>query len=124
MLPPFRLGLGGVLGSGRQYLSWIALDDAVGALQHAIRTESLRGPINTVAPQAVTNRAFTETLGRVLGRPTLLPLPAFAARLMFGEMADALLLASTRVQPAKLVASGYSFRYAELESALRHLLQR
>ena len=122
MLPPFRLGLGGVLGSGRQYMSWIALDDAVGAIQHAIATEALQGPTNVVAPQAVTNQEFTKTLGAVLGRPTVIPLPAFAARLMFGEMADELLLASTRVQPAKLRASGYGYRYPELEGALRHLL--
>ncbi len=123
MLPPFRLGLGGVLGSGRQFISWIALDDAIGAIEHALVTDALLGPINAVTPQAVTNQEFTKTLGKVLGRPTILPLPAFAARLMFGEMADALLLASTRVQPAKLLASGYRFRYPELEGALRHLLQ-
>jgi uncharacterized protein len=123
MLPPFRLGLGGVLGSGRQYMSWIALDDAVAAIQHAIVTDGLQGPVNAVAPHAVTNQEFTKTLGKVLGRPTVLPMPAFAARLMFGEMADELLLASARVQPAKLQASGYSFRYPELEGALRHLLE-
>jgi hypothetical protein len=122
MLPPFRLGLGGTLGSGRQYMSWIALDDAVGAIHHAVVTEPLQGPTNAVAPQPVTNQAFTKALGSVLRRPTLLPLPAFAARLIFGEMADELLLASTRVQPAKLQASGYSFRYPELEGALRHVL--
>jgi len=124
ILPPFRLGLGGMLGSGRQYMSWIALDDAIGAIQHAIVTDSLQGPINAVAPQAVTNQEFTKTLGKVLGRPTVVPLPAFATRLMFGEMADELLLASARVQPAKLLASGYRFRYPELEGALRHLLAR
>jgi uncharacterized protein (TIGR01777 family) len=124
MLAPFRLGLGGVLGSGRQYMSWIALDDAVGAIQHAIVTDALQGPTNVVAPQAVTNQEFTKTLGAVLRRPTVLPLPAFAARLMFGEMADELLLASARVQPTKLLASGYRFRYPELEGALRHVLAR
>jgi hypothetical protein len=124
MLPPFRLGLGGVLGNGRQYMSWVALEDTVGAIEHAISTVDLQGPTNVVAPQAVTNYEFTKTLGRVLGRPTAIPLPAFAARLMFGEMADELLLASTRVQPAKLLASGYRFRYPELASALRHLLAR
>jgi uncharacterized protein len=123
MLPPFRLGLGGVLGSGQQYISWIALDDAVGVIERAIVTDALAGPINVVTPQALTNQEFTKTLGKVLGRPTIFPLPAFAARLMFGEMADALLLASTRVQPAKLLALGYNFRYPELEGALRHLLQ-
>jgi uncharacterized protein (TIGR01777 family) len=124
MLPPFRLGLGGVLGSGRQYMSWIALDDAVGTIQHVIVTDALQGPTNAVVPQAVTNREFTRTLGAVLGRPTVVPLPAFAARLMFGEMADEVLLASTRVQPAKLLASGYRYRYPELQAALRHLLAR
>jgi uncharacterized protein (TIGR01777 family) len=124
MLTPFRLGMGGVLGSGQQYVSWIALDDAIGAIQHAIVTALLQGPVNAVAPQAVTNQQFTKVLGKVLGRPTIFPMPAFAVRLMFGEMADELLLASTRVQPAKLVASGYGFRYPELEAALRHLLQR
>jgi uncharacterized protein (TIGR01777 family) len=124
MLPPFRLGVGGVLGSGQQYLSWIALDDVVGVMQHALVSAALQGPTNAVAPRAVTNQEFTQALGTVLGRPTVLPLPAFAARLMFGEMADALLLASARVQPAKLLASGYQFRYPELEEALRHLLAR
>jgi uncharacterized protein (TIGR01777 family) len=122
MLPLFRLGLGGVLGSGRQYMSWIALDDVVGAIQHAIVTDALQGPTNAVAPNAVTNQEFTKTLGKVLGRPTAIPLPAFGARLMFGEMADELLLASARVQPTKLLASGYQFRYPELEDALRHVL--
>jgi uncharacterized protein len=122
LLPPFRLGLGGVLGSGRQYMSWIALDDVVGVIQQAIVSDALRGPTNAVAPRAVTNEEFTKILGRTLGRPTVLPLPAFAARLMFGEMADELLLASTRAEPAKLLASGYQFRYPELEHALRHLL--
>ena len=122
MLPAFRLGLGGVLGSGQQYMSWIAIDDAVGAMQHAIVTDTLQGPANAVAPRAVTNQEFTKTLGRVLRRPTAIPLPAFAARLMFGEMADELLLASARVQPTKLLASGYQFRYPELENALGHVL--
>jgi uncharacterized protein (TIGR01777 family) len=122
MLTPFRLGLGGVIGTGKQYMSWIALDDVLGAIHHALHTEALQGPVNVVAPSAVTNREFTMTLGKVLRRPTWLPLPAFAARLMFGEMADALLLASTRVTPARLVASGYTFQYPELEKALQHLL--
>jgi uncharacterized protein len=124
ILPPFRLGLGGVLGSGQHYMSWIALDDAVGAIQHAIATDTLQGPTNAAAPRAVTNQEFTKTLGKVLGRPTAIPLPAFAARLMFGEMADEVLLASARIQPVKLVASGYQFRYPELEGALRHVLAR
>jgi uncharacterized protein (TIGR01777 family) len=122
MLTPFRLYLGGVIGTGKQYMSWIALDDVLGAFHHALHTEALQGPVNIVAPSAVTNREFTMTLGKVLRRPTRFPLPAFAARLMFGEMADALLLASTRVTPARLVASGYTFQYPELEEALQHLL--
>jgi hypothetical protein len=122
MLVPFKLGLGGVIGTGQQYMSWIAIDDLVGAIHHALSTTTLQGPVNAVAPQAVTNREFTRTLGRVLGRPTLLPMPAFAARLAFGEMADALLLASTRVEPARLLETGYTFRAPDLEGALRYLL--
>jgi NAD dependent epimerase/dehydratase family enzyme len=110
------------VGSGQQYISWIGLDDAVGAIVHAIQAHELSGPVNAVAPQPVTNREFTKTLGSVLSRPTLVPLPAFAARLAFGEMADALLLASTRVQPARLLESGYTFQHASLEDALRHAL--
>ena len=123
MLPPFRMGMGGILGSGKQYISWITLDDAIGAIRHALLTEPLQGPANAVAPQPVTNEEFTKTLGKVLGRPTLVPLPAFAARLMFGEMANELLLASARVQPAKLRATEYTFRYPDLEAGLRHLLR-
>lgn len=122
MLLPFKLGLGGVVGPGTQYLSWIALDDAVGAIQHALASASLQGPANAVAPNPVTNLTFTKTLGKVLGRPTFLPMPVFAAHLAFGEMADALLLSSTRVEPKRLVADGFSFRFPELEGALRHVL--
>lgn len=122
MLPPFQLGVGGIVGSGTQYMSWIAIDDVLGAINHALQTEALQGPVNAVAPQAVTNREFTTTLGKVLKRWTKVPLPAFAARLAFGEMADALLLASTRVEPACLLATGYSFRYPDLTGALQHLL--
>jgi uncharacterized protein len=122
MLTPFRLGLGGVIGTGKQYMSWIVLDDVLGAIHHALNTETLQGPVNVVAPSAVTNREFTTTLGKVLRRPTWLSLPAFAVRLMFGEMGDALLLASTRVAPARLMASGYTLQYPELEKALQHLL--
>lgn len=124
MLTPFKLCVGGKVGSGRQYWSWIALDDVVGAIQHAIQTESLQGPVNTAAPNPVTNREFTKTLGRVLGRPTIFPMPAFAAKLALGEMAEELLLASTRVDATRLIESGYEFRFTELETALRHLLQK
>ena len=120
MLLPFKLGLGGVIGDGKQYMSCIALDDAIGAIHHAIVTDSLSGPVNVVSPQAVTNREYTKALGKVLGRPTLFPLPAFAARLAFGEMADELLLSSARVEARKLLASGYTFRSPTLESILRH----
>jgi hypothetical protein len=122
MLPPFRLGAGGILGDGRQFVSWVAIDDVLGAIQHVLATGSVRGPVNVVSPRPVTNRELTKTLGRVLGRPTILPMPAFAARAVFGEMADALLLASQRVEPKHLVASGYRFRHPDLEGALRHLL--
>jgi len=122
MLLPFRLGAGGAVGSGRQWWSWVALDDAVGAIRHALVTPGLVGPVNVVAPNPVTNAEFTRTLGRVLARPTLLPVPAFAVRLALGEMADALLLASTRIVPDRLQQTGYAFRHPELEGALRHLL--
>lgn len=122
MLPPFRLGLGGRLGSGRQYMSWIAIDDWLQAVGHILQTPALRGPVNLVAPNPVTNAEFTKTLGRVLGRPTVLPVPAFAIRIGFGEMGQALFLASARVTPAALAASGFVFRYPHLEAALRHLV--
>ena len=122
MLTPFKMGIGGKLGSGRQYMSWIALDDMLGVISHVLATTTLQGPVNAVAPHPVTNREFTTTLGRVLSRPTLFPMPAFAARLAFGEMADELLLASTRVEPARLLASGYQFRHPQLEGALRHMV--
>ena len=124
MLLPFRMGVGGVIGSGRQYMSWVALDDVLGGVLHALRTDDLAGAVNMVAPNAVTNREFTKTLGRVLHRPTVFPLPAFGARLAFGEMADALLLASTRVEPRRLREGGFPFGYPDLEDALRHVLGR
>jgi uncharacterized protein (TIGR01777 family) len=124
MLTPFRLGLGGVIGDGAQWMSWIALDDVIGAIRHALTTDALRGPLNVVAPAPVTNAEFTRTLGRALGRPTLVPLPAFAARLALGEMADEMLLTSQRAVPARLQASGYRFRYPTLEDALRAVLGR
>jgi uncharacterized protein len=122
MLTPFRMGVGGIIGSGKQYMSWIAIDDLVRIIIHTLKTDSLNGPINAVAPNPVTNAAFTKTLGRVLRRPTVLPMPAFAARLALGEMADELLLASARVVPSKLLASGFVFRHPDLESALTDLL--
>jgi NAD dependent epimerase/dehydratase family enzyme len=105
-------------------MSWVAIDDAAGAAAYALTQEALRGPVNVVAPNPVTNGEFTRTLARVLARPAFLPMPAFAARLAFGEMADALLLASQRVEPARLRAAGYAFRHPDLEPALRALLGR
>lgn len=122
MLTPFKLGLGGKVGSGNQYISWITLEDVLGVIRRAIEDESLRGPVNTVGPQPVTNEEFTKALGHVLGRPTIFVVPAFAARLAFGEIADAALLASTRVEPARLKEVGYQFKHPEIEGALRSVL--
>jgi len=121
--PVFRLGLGGRLGSGRQYLSWIAIDDLVGAVLHLLADASAAGPVNTVAPGPVTNAEFTQALGRALSRPALFAIPAPVLRAMFGEMADGALLASTRAEPARLLASGYQFQWRDVAGALRHLLQ-
>jgi uncharacterized protein (TIGR01777 family) len=123
MLPPFRMGVGGKIGSGKQWMSWIALDDVVSGIKFALANDSIRGPVNFVAPNPVMNAEFTTTLGKVLSRPTLFPIPAFGLRLLFGEMADALLLSSQRVEPAVLQASGYSFQYSQLDGALRHVLK-
>lgn len=122
MLMPFWLGVGGVIGSGKQFMSWISINDVVGAINHSLMTESLAGPVNAVAPNPVTNHAFTKAMGKVLRRPTLLPMPGFGARMAFGEMADELLLASTRVEPARLLETKYPFRHPEIEKALRYLL--
>jgi uncharacterized protein (TIGR01777 family) len=122
MLMPFKLGLGGKIGSGNQYMSWVALDDVVGAIKFALTHDSLSGSVNVVSPHPSTNAEFTKTLGRVLYRPTLLPMPAFAARVAFGEMADSLLLSSTRVSPQALTQAGYSFQYPKLDAALRRLV--
>jgi len=122
MLPAFRLGIAGVIGSGRQWMPWLSLDDAVGVVAHAIADAGLAGPVNAVAPEPVTNRVFTKALGRAVGRPTFLALPAFAARLALGEMADALLLASARAVPTRLQSAGYAWRHTDLEGALRAAL--
>jgi uncharacterized protein (TIGR01777 family) len=122
LLPLFRLGLGGNLGNGREWMPWITLDDAVAVLRYSIQEQSIRGPINTVAPQAVTNAEFTRALGAALHRPTLIPAPAFALRLAFGEMADEALLASARVIPEKLNKAGFRFTDPEIGPALRRLL--
>ena len=123
MLPPFRLGIGGRIGSGRQYMSWITIEDLVGVLDYAIHNGSLHGPVNAVSPNPLTNQDFSIMLGRVLSKPSFLALPAFAARIAFGEMADALLLASARVLPTRLKESGYIFQFPEVEGALRHVLE-
>ena len=123
-LPIFKLGAGGKIGSGRQYWSWIAIDDVVGAILHVLTEDSLEGPVNVTVPDPPTNAEYTRVLGRVLGRPTVFPLPAPVARIMLGQLADELLLASQRIEPARLKETGYSYRYPELEGALRHLLGR
>jgi hypothetical protein len=123
MLLPFRLGLGGRLGSGSQWMSWISIDDAVGAVLHLLATDSLAGPVNVTAPEPVRNRDFTRALGRALSRPTPFAVPSFALRLSLGEMADGTLLASTRVMPGRLLASSFRFSHRDLESGLKHVLR-
>ncbi len=122
MIPPFKWGGGGILGIGNQYMSWISLDDEVAIIRYLIDNQNISGPVNLVSPNPVTNKEFTKVLGKVLKRPSLLPLPAFAVRLLFGEMGDALLLSSTRVYPRKLLQSGYEFKHPKLEPALRSIL--
>jgi hypothetical protein len=123
MLVPFHLGAGGVIGSGQQRISWIALDDLVRAIQFALSAAAVAGPVNAVAPNPVTNREFTKTLGSVLHRPTILSMPAFAARLAFGEMADEMLLGGAHIEPRALTAASFQFEYPQLELALRHMLE-
>ena len=124
MLTPFRFGLGGPVGNGRQWMSWISLADVVGVLERAITDATLAGPVNAVAPEPVRFRDFARTLGRALGRPAFTPMPAFAARLALGRMADELLLASARVVPAALDAAGFEYEHPALEQALRSMLRR
>ena len=124
MLPAFRLGLGGPFGDGRQYLPWIALDDLVRAILFAVRTDSLRGPVNTASSTPTTNGEFAAALGRVLRRPALLRAPAFLLRLLLGEMAEEALLAGQRILPSRLLAAGFTFAHPEIEGALRHVLGR
>jgi uncharacterized protein len=123
MLPPFRLGVGGRLGSGRQWMSWIHIQDMVGAIHHVIKTDLLQGPVNLVAPKPVTNAEFTETLASVLKRPAIFPVPALAIKTLFGEMGKDVLLSSQRVEPARLVNSGYPFHCSELRKALEAVLK-
>lgn len=122
MLFPFKLGVGGTIGSGRQFMSWISMPDLLDVYLHALTHDDLSGPLNAVSPQPVTNLEFTKTLGAVLSRPTVFPLPAFAARLMLGEMAEDLLLASARVIPKKLQEAGFEFRFPRLKAALENIL--
>lgn len=123
MLMPFKLGVGGNMGSGRQWWSWVHLQDVVGAIEHVLNTASLQGPVNVVGPNPVTNAEFTKILGSVLSRPTIFPMPAIVARTVLGQMADELLLASQRVEPAKLLSSGYAFQWPDLRQSLQALLQ-
>jgi uncharacterized protein (TIGR01777 family) len=118
MLTPFRMGIGGRIGNGKQWMSWIDIEDVVNGLKSLIENSTVNGPVNFVAPNPVTNAEFTKTLGRVLSKPTLFPVPAFGVRIAFGEMGDALLLSSTRVMPGVL----QHFAYPTLDAALRHLL--
>jgi uncharacterized protein (TIGR01777 family) len=125
MLPLFRAYVGGRLGSGRQWFSWVTIDDEIGALRHLVDTDGLSGPFNITAPHPVTNADFTAALGRVLGRPTAVPVPAFGPRLLFGrEMADLTVFASQRVRSDKLVAHGYTFQHDDVEAGLRAVLDR
>ncbi|HSJ44895.1 MAG TPA: TIGR01777 family oxidoreductase [Euzebyales bacterium] len=121
-LPLFRLGLGGPFGSGRQWWSWVMLDDVVGILRHAVTNDDISGPINATAPHPVTNREWTRTLGRVLGRPAVLPVPRFGPKLVLGEMVDELVYVSARVLPEATLASGYAFRFPDLDAGLRSVL--
>lgn len=122
MLLPFKMGLGGIVGSGQQYLSWVSINDIASMIQFLLENESISGAVNLVSKQPVTNYTFTKTLGSVLNRPTLIPLPACVARLVFGEMADALLLSSTRVLPKRLAEAGYNFIDVDLNRTLKSLL--
>src|SRR5262244_483018 len=119
MLTPFKMGVGGKVGSGKQYISWVALDDVVAAIQFALENDFLTGPLNVVSPNPVTNEEFTTTLGHVLSRPTVMAMPAFAAKLAFGEMADEMLLVSQRVIPKRLTETGFQFQYSNLGDAFR-----
>jgi uncharacterized protein (TIGR01777 family) len=123
MLTPFRMGVGGRIGDGKQWMSWIALVDVIKGLKFVIENESIAGPVNFVAPNPVTNGEFTKTLGDALSRPTLFPMPSFAVRLAFGEMADALLLSSAKVEPKRLQESGYRFEFENLQPALAAILK-
>jgi len=123
MLTPFKLGLGGRVGDGRQWMSWIDVQDMVGAIHHILKNDLLQGPVNMVAPKPVTNAEFTKTLASVLSRPAIFPVPRFAVKLAFGEMGETVLLGSQRVEPTQLVTSGYPFRFRELRASLENVIQ-
>ena len=123
MLLPFKLGVGGRTGTGRQWMSWIDVRDMVGAVHHILKNDLIQGPVNMVAPKPVRNEEFAKTLAGVLGRPAIFPLPAFAVRLAFGEMGEELLLGSQKVEASKLISSGYPFRYRELKASLEAILR-
>ncbi len=123
MLTPFKFGVGGTVGSGEQYMSWIAIDDLINLLVFAIENENLSGAVNAVAPNPATNETFTNTLGKVLNRPTFIPVPSFGIKLLFGEMGETLLLEGCRVVPKKLQEAGFEFEFPDLENALKHVLK-
>jgi uncharacterized protein len=124
MLTPFKMGMGGKIGDGRQWMSWIDVQDMVGAIHHILKSDLLHGPVNLVAPKPVTNAEFAETLASVLSRPAIFPMPAFAVKLAFGEMGETVLLGSQRVEPTQLVMSGYPFRFNSLRASLENTLRR
>jgi|DewCreStandDraft_5_1066085.scaffolds.fasta_scaffold06314_5 hypothetical protein len=124
MLLPFSLGVGGVVGSGKQWMSWIALDDLTEIIKFSLENDTLEGPVNCTAPNPVTNKEFTITLGKVLNRPTFIPLPSLLIKCIFGEMGETLLLQGNKVIPKKLLEKGFKFRYPDLEIALRKILER
>ena len=123
MLTPFKMGVGGKIGSGQQWMSWIDVQDMVGAIHHILKSDLLHGPVNMVAPKPVTKAEFTQTLASVLSRPAIFPVPAFVVKLAFGEMGETVLLGSQRVEPTKLVMSGYPFRFSTLRASLENLLK-
>jgi uncharacterized protein (TIGR01777 family) len=124
MLTPFKLGLGGRIGSGRQWTSWIDVRDLVGAIHHILKNDLIQGPVNLVAPKPVRNAEFADTLASVLSRPAIFPLPEFAVKLVFGEMGQEMLLGSQKVEASRLISSGYPFRYRELRQSLEGLLKK
>src|SRR5579872_919477 len=123
MLTPFKMGVGGRIGTGRQWMSWIDVQDVVGAIHHILKTDLVQGPVNMVAPKPVTNAEFTRTLAGVLSRPAAVPVPGFVVKLAFGEMGETALLGSQRVEPGELIRSGYPFQFSELRTSLSHLLK-